>query len=256
MIEMKKMHVEWSEDDASKVEMLRVKNIRYLSLKNSKAKPGTKENVLRTFCEKKGLGTGNENWRRKAEEEIELKETRLKDLLMKKKLTKSKKKKLELFMECKVTLQTLVKDWKETPSIDEERVAKDMKERIVMAMRMKNVVINDDENIQMTRLTEDEATNVENVCLTVEKFLNVETIGTRDDCCVSIGDKKMTENRGKKEMTLEMTQKTTNNTLTSSDGTSQPKAYSTAKTTGDFPMRQVKQKKALDVIPAKASQQK
>ena len=88
------MSVDWSEDDARKVEMIRVKNIRYLSLRSSKLKTGTKENILRNFCDKKGQGKEKKNWRKKVDKEIELKETIMKDLLVKKKLAKSKKKRL------------------------------------------------------------------------------------------------------------------------------------------------------------------
>ena len=89
--ELKKMSVDWSEDDARNVEMIRVKNIRYLSLKSSKVKTSAKENILRNFCEKKWQRNEKENWRKKVDEEIESKETALRDLMLKKKLAKSKK---------------------------------------------------------------------------------------------------------------------------------------------------------------------
>ena len=230
--------------------MLRVKNIKYLSLKSSKLKPGARENALKNFCEKIGLRTEKENWRRKVEEEIKLNESQLKGLLIKKKLAKSKKKKLELFMECKVTLQLLVKIWNETPSLDEESVAKEIeeslkKDRIVKTMSMKNEtvvqlksdmtvetarysVVNDDENVGMTKLTEDEAKDAECVSLTVDNIVDVEKIGKFDR---STGDnQEVIKMKEMKKMTLKMTKETTIHTPTSSEGNSQANPKLTAKT--------------------------
>ena len=126
--EFKKMNVDWSEDDERKVEMLRIRNIRYLSLRNSKLKAGPTENILRNFCETKGYKKEKEDWRKKVDKELELKETIVKDLLVKKKLAKSKKKRLELLMDCKRTLQELIVDWKETPILDEEKMTRIIRE--------------------------------------------------------------------------------------------------------------------------------
>ena len=47
--------------------MLRIKNIRFLSLKDSKMTGVEKVNVLEQFCERKGV---KENWRKDVEKEI------------------------------------------------------------------------------------------------------------------------------------------------------------------------------------------
>ena len=49
--------------------MLRIKIIRFLSLKDSKMTGVEKVNVLEQFCERKGV---KENWRKDVEKEIEL----------------------------------------------------------------------------------------------------------------------------------------------------------------------------------------
>ena len=180
--ELKKMSIDWSEDDARKVEMIRIKNIRYLSLRSSKLKTGPKENILMNFCETKGYKKEKEDWRKKVDKEIELKETIMKDLLVKKKLAKSKKKRLELLMECKRTLQELIVDWKETPILDEERMTRIIKESW-------------------------------------------------------------------------MKEKNRSSHTQSSDSKSQIKTLRTAKTTKGSPVRQLKPKKALDIIPARVSRQ-
>jgi hypothetical protein len=140
--EKKKLNVLWDVEDAKNVEMIRITNIRYLNLKSSKVKVGMKENVLEKFCEQKGLNEMKESWRKNVEEETELKEIELKEILTKKKLAKSKKKKIELFKECKEMLYKLVTDWKETPTLEEEKMfgiikEKVKKERMEIALSMK-----------------------------------------------------------------------------------------------------------------------
>jgi hypothetical protein len=59
-----------------------------------------------------------------------LKETEINELLAKKKLAKSRKKKMELFRECKDRLYSLVSDWKGTPGKDEEKLYVVLKESV------------------------------------------------------------------------------------------------------------------------------
>ena len=72
---------------------------------------------------------------KKTDEELKLKEIDLKEILTRKKLAKSKKKKLELTKECKEKLFGMVEDWKKTPDMEEERKYKKLKE-CVMKERM------------------------------------------------------------------------------------------------------------------------
>ena len=178
--ELKKMGVDWSEDDDRKVEMIRVKNIRYLSLRSSKLKTSMKENILRNFCENKGHIKEKENWRRKVDKEIELKEIILRDLLLNKKLAKSKKKRLELLMDCKRTLHLLIDDWKETPPLDEDKMTRKIRES---CMRERNVLVkkvkNDSNAIEDTFLTVKNVANSEKI---VNMTVNKSTNSVRDDC--------------------------------------------------------------------------
>ena len=50
--------------------------------------------VFEKFCERKGLDRKKESWERKIDEELKMKEIDLKDILTRKKIAKSKKKKL------------------------------------------------------------------------------------------------------------------------------------------------------------------
>ena len=50
-----------------------------------------------------------------AEKESELKDLELKEILDRKKMAKSKRKKLELYVECRKKLFMLTDNWKETP---------------------------------------------------------------------------------------------------------------------------------------------
>ena len=90
----------------------------------------TKVNVLEQFCRKNGLQELKENWRKNVETEIEFKEKELEELTNKKKLAKSKKRKLEMFKECRIKLNSLIVDWKETPGKDEELKYGMLKENI------------------------------------------------------------------------------------------------------------------------------
>ena len=126
--EKQKVNIVWSVEDERNVKALRIRNIRFLSLKRGKVKVGLKENVLEQFCEKKGLYEMKEIWLKNVE--TELKNTGLKELMLKKKLAKSKKRKFESFKECKEILNHLVKDWKETPGMEEEKMFLALKEKV------------------------------------------------------------------------------------------------------------------------------
>ena len=85
--------ITWNVEDDRNVEMIRIRNIRFLNLKSGRMNVGMKVNVLEQFCERKGLNGTKENWRKNVEHETELKETEVNELLAKKKLAKSRKKK-------------------------------------------------------------------------------------------------------------------------------------------------------------------
>ena len=72
--EKMKEKISWNVEDDRNVEMLRIWNIQFLSLKDSKMTGGVKVNVLEKFCERKGVNEVKENWRQDVEHEIELKE--------------------------------------------------------------------------------------------------------------------------------------------------------------------------------------
>ena len=125
-----RMNIAWNIEDAKNVKSFKMKNIRFLSLKSGKAKIGMKENVLEMFYEQKGWNEKKEDWRKNFEKEIDLKDIKLKELILKKKLAKSKKRKFEIFKECKGMLYTLVKNWEETPRMEEERMFAKLKESV------------------------------------------------------------------------------------------------------------------------------
>jgi hypothetical protein len=62
------------------------------------------------------------------EKESEMKELELKEILSRKKMAKSKRKILELYLECKKKLSLMIENWKETPGLEEERIFKKLKE--------------------------------------------------------------------------------------------------------------------------------
>jgi hypothetical protein len=102
-----------------------------------KVNPG--QNVFKNFCERKGLNRRTEIWERKIDDELKLKENELKEILDRKKLARSKKTKLELTKECKEKLFVMVENWKETPSMEEERTFKKLKE-IAMKERIVEIL--------------------------------------------------------------------------------------------------------------------
>jgi hypothetical protein len=71
-----------------------------------------------------------EFWERKADDELKMKEIKLKDFQTRNKTSKSKKKKIELLKECKEILFSSIEDWKETPDMEEERRYNNLKESV------------------------------------------------------------------------------------------------------------------------------
>ena len=127
--------IDWNEEDERNVTMFRLRNVRYLNLKNGRITVANKENVLEQFCRKNGLQEQKENWRQQIETEIELKEMEVEELKKKKKQARSKKKKLEIFKEFRTKLSSMIIDWKETPGRDEEK-SYGMWKEICMTERM------------------------------------------------------------------------------------------------------------------------
>ena len=171
--------------------------------------------------------------------------------MLKKNLAKSKKKRLELLMDCKRTLQVLLDDWKETPSLDEDKIMGKireswMKERNMLTMKVKI-----------------DSTTVGNTCLTVEnvtkaeKIVNMTANNVRDDYTSdsdSTDDaKKKKEQENDFEEKSEVKNKSSH--TQSSDSTGQTKSFLKAKTTIGSPVRQLKLKKAINIIPARVSRQ-
>ena len=99
-----------------------------MSLKESKLKENVRLNVFENFCERKGLNRKKGIWERKVDDEMKLKENELKEILNRKKLAKSKRKKIELMKECKHKLFEMVDNWKEPPGMEKERTYKKLKE--------------------------------------------------------------------------------------------------------------------------------
>ena len=120
--EKKKEMIIWNDDDERNVAKLRMRNVRFLNLKNQKKSGENKVNVL----EKNGMTEQKESWRMTVENEIEMKENEVEELRKKKKQAKSKKRKMEIFKECE---EGMIVNWKETPGKDEE----------ILRERMENV---------------------------------------------------------------------------------------------------------------------
>ena len=111
-----------------------------------------KENVLEKFYERKGLNEKKEGWMKNLEKEIDLKESELKELLLMKKLAKSKKRKFEVFKECKRMLYALVTNWKETPGMEEDKMFVKLKES-VKKERMEIAVNRKKENVPSSEVS-------------------------------------------------------------------------------------------------------
>ena len=154
-------------------------------------------------------------------------------------------------MDCKRTLQVLLDDWKETPSLDEDKMTGKireswMKERNGLTMKVKT-----------------DSTTVGNTCMTVENVTNDKKIvdmtvnSVRDDCTSDSDSTDEAKNRKEQENDFgeDSEEKNERSHTHSSDSTGQTKPVLTAKTTNGSPVRQLKLKKAKDIIPARVSRQ-
>ena len=101
--EMLKENVRWKNEDERNFREWKLRNVRHLSLKETKFKD--KENVkvgpFEKFCTKKGLTRERNLWERKCEKEYELKESLVKDLKEERKAARSRRKKIDLTKKCK-----------------------------------------------------------------------------------------------------------------------------------------------------------
>jgi hypothetical protein len=159
-----KEKVSWSAENERNFEELKLRNIRFLNLKESKMKENDGLNIFENFCERKGLNRVKGNWERDIEKEIEKKEIELKEIQLNKKTAKSKRKKIELFNYCKERLFSLLDSWKETPGTENETAFKKLKEkakkeRIVEAMgrrRLSERILEDKKKEGRPHLLEDD----------------------------------------------------------------------------------------------------
>ena len=81
----KKEMIIWNDDDERNVVKLRMRNVRFLNLKNGKQIGENKVNVLEQFYKKNGMTEQKENWRMTVDNEIEMKEKEVEELREKKK---------------------------------------------------------------------------------------------------------------------------------------------------------------------------
>ena len=82
--------ISWSEADERNFEDLKVRNVRYLNLKESKQKEIVKRNVLQEFRERNGNSRKKGVWEKKIGEEIESREIELKETFNARKVQKEK----------------------------------------------------------------------------------------------------------------------------------------------------------------------
>ena len=120
--------VYWNDEDERNYSEWKMKNLKYMSLKESKLKENVKQKVFEDFCERKGLNRKKGIWERIVDDEMKLKENELKEIMDRKKLARSKRKKIELMKESKEKLFGMIESWKETPGMEEERNFKKLKE--------------------------------------------------------------------------------------------------------------------------------
>ena len=106
-----KENISWDIETERKFLEWKALNIKFLNLKDSKNKKEVKVSELEKFCAVKGLAREKSTSEIEYEKEIKEKDTNLKEMIAKKKLAKSKKKKLELIRECMKILQ-IVKEKK------------------------------------------------------------------------------------------------------------------------------------------------
>ena len=158
-------------------------------------------------------------------------------------------------MDCKRTLQELIVDWKETPMLNEEKMTRIIRESW---MKEKNVL-----PIKVKLDFTTTSTTVRDTCLEVKNVMNDEnidvmTVNNIRDNCTSDSDNRGKAKKGKEpETDFEEDSEVKNRSSCTqrSDSTSQTKPLRTAKTTKGSPVRQLKLKKAIEIIPARVSRQ-
>ena len=94
----------WDENEAKEYNELKVRNVRQMSLKESKVKETVKSGPFEELCAKKGLEREKWLWERKAEKEKKMKENDMKEIQNERK--RSRRKKIELYRNCKNKLKT------------------------------------------------------------------------------------------------------------------------------------------------------
>jgi hypothetical protein len=123
--ESTKENVSWPDNERKSYNDWKAKNIRYMSLKNSKQKE--RSGPFDQFCNKKGWGKEKEMWEVAAKNETETKEKLIKEIAVERK-SKSRKKKLEIYRKCRKVLLNELTDWKTSPGVEEDKEYKTLKE--------------------------------------------------------------------------------------------------------------------------------
>ena len=106
-------------------------NVRFLNLKESKAKQNPSSNSLVSFCERKGIIKVKEKWEASFESDMKLEEVKLKEIYSKLKGYKSRKKRFELLKDCRETLMENIGEEKMTLADMENETLKELKETVV-----------------------------------------------------------------------------------------------------------------------------
>ena len=136
-----KEKVWWKEADRKKFTEWKTRNMRFLNLKESKKEPAATLGPLEQFCKMKGLAREKFDLEEKIEKENKELELELKEITQERKVSKSKRKKLEIYRKCRKRLENLTENWNETTKDREEqrksKVLKEeaMKERLVKEIK-------------------------------------------------------------------------------------------------------------------------
>jgi hypothetical protein len=170
-----KENVIWSGDDERKYNEWKLKNVRHLSLKYSKQGERLKKGPFEEFCSRKGIEREKGLWEKEIEKENDLKENILKDLILERKTSRSKSKKLNLYRKCKDTLLGSIRSWKNSPDIEEETLFQELrkvakKEMILRvigtrgseeARKMKETIEDEDEHLKLApKIAKTQETNI------------------------------------------------------------------------------------------------
>ena len=136
--EMLKENVSWKDSDEENYSEWKLRNVRHLSLKETKfnVKENMKIGPFEKFCSKKGLIRVRDLWERKYEKDYELKESLLKELKEGRKTAKSRRKKIDLTKKCKSTIKSTITDWKSTPWKEEETLLDEIKKTAKKELKM------------------------------------------------------------------------------------------------------------------------